>query len=285
MRNNNYEVFKNITPAIFHIANRQTKPDWKINNHKFARFKFVVIYDGKGYYDINGEKFTGTKGDFIFFKPGDVSNVNTEPDDLLKFYTVNFEYTCPVNLDHLWSLSTPDLPFKTIQKIKDPLVFSRICDYFEELTKLWITEYPNKHIQLRILFIEIIYSLLSWVNKEEYNYDKYRKTDIMIDFLNERYNQKITLNELGNLLEVSPSYAGAIFKEITGKTPIQYLHQVRINKAKQLLLEGYSITDISNEVGFNDLFYFSKYFKKYEGVSPSEFKNLSIYNQNTKNQN
>ncbi|WP_421757430.1 helix-turn-helix transcriptional regulator [Clostridium beijerinckii] len=63
---------------------------------------------------------------------------------------------------------------------------------------------------------------------------------------------------------------------MTGKSPISYLIDIRIRKSKDLLKDGHTVSDVSYLVGFNDIFYFSKCFKKYVGVSPSQYKSINI---------
>ena len=77
-----------------------------------------------------------------------------------------------------------------------------------------------------------------------------------------------TIKELG----IESSYFSKLFKNKIGCGPIEYLTQVRVDKAKQLLkFPPYSIKDVAKAVGFADALYFSKKFKHYTGMSPSKF--------------
>jgi YesN/AraC family two-component response regulator len=87
----------------------------------------------------------------------------------------------------------------------------------------------------------------------------------------ENYARSLTLSELSNYSGVSVSYLGYIFKSVTGRSPIDYLIEIRINMAKNLLKDGVSVTETSSLVGFNDIYYFSKVFKAREGISPSKY--------------
>lgn len=71
---------------------------------------------------------------------------------------------------------------------------------------------------------------------------------------------------------MSSSHFSAVFRDLIGKSPIDYLLNVRITKAKQLLCDGISVTKVSELTGFSDIYYFSNVFKKTEGESPAEFK-------------
>ena len=72
---------------------------------------------------------------------------------------------------------------------------------------------------------------------------------------------------------LSPVYISKIFKEKTGDSPINYLIQIRLGKAKEMLEENRgSIRTIAAQVGYDDVYHFSKLFKKYYGVSPLYYR-------------
>ena len=97
-----------------------------------------------------------------------------------------------------------------------------------------------------------------------------RKT---LDYINEHYNQNITLNDMAEYNGISPYYLSRLFTKETGKNFVDYVNEVRIKKAKELLREdNYKYYEIAEMVGINDSHYFSKIFKKYTGITPSEYK-------------
>ena len=72
---------------------------------------------------------------------------------------------------------------------------------------------------------------------------------------------------------MSESYIARLFKKELGCKPSEYINRIRISVAKTLLSEtDISITEISEKTGFSDVYYFSKTFKRIEGVSPSEIR-------------
>ncbi len=87
------------------------------------------------------------------------------------------------------------------------------------------------------------------------------------------YYEKITLEELAQMVYLSPTYLSRIFKEETGVLFSTYLNQVRINKAKLLLRhDDLRLTDIAMAVGFEDQSYFTKVFKRLVGVTPLHYR-------------
>ncbi|MGG3468559.1 response regulator transcription factor [Neobacillus pocheonensis] len=95
--------------------------------------------------------------------------------------------------------------------------------------------------------------------------------DFMIQYIHEHFSENITLNDLANQVYISRNYLSQIFKKATGISFNQYLTQVRMEKAKAMILEGqYLIYEIAEKVGFKNVPYFSTLFKKHTGLNPTD---------------
>lgn len=94
-------------------------------------------------------------------------------------------------------------------------------------------------------------------------------------FIQENYRREdMSLNTVASQVNISPSYFSAIFSAETGQTFVEYLTQVRLDKAKELLMcTTMRTAEIGYEVGYKDSHYFSYIFKKIVGCSPKEYKN------------
>lgn len=94
------------------------------------------------------------------------------------------------------------------------------------------------------------------------------------EYISDNYQKEtLSVKDIGDHVFLSASYVCTFFKNETGKTLNQYLTEYRIEQAKQLLRDPrYKISDISSKVGYSDGNYFGKSFKKYTGLSPSEYR-------------
>jgi AraC-like DNA-binding protein len=93
--------------------------------------------------------------------------------------------------------------------------------------------------------------------------------------LREEYSNSFSLEDVARIANLSPYHFIRTFKSMTGKTPYDYLLDVKIENSKNLLkLKNYTITDICFHCGFNNLEHFSSVFKRKVGIIPSQYRKL-----------
>lgn len=107
-------------------------------------------------------------------------------------------------------------------------------------------------------------------------FDRYRESiNSAILYVNENYSSKISIDDICRIAMMSSSYFSHIFKQITGKTFVEYVNDLRIHKAMEILEKSATtISDICFEVGFNDITHFNRVFKKEMGLSPRQYRNI-----------
>jgi two-component system response regulator YesN len=92
-------------------------------------------------------------------------------------------------------------------------------------------------------------------------------------YINDNYAQDISLDDVSRLVDISPYYFSKLFKQEVGENFIEYLTRTRITHAMRLLEDSrYSIKEVCLMCGYSDPNYFSRIFKKYEGMTPSEYR-------------
>jgi len=96
----------------------------------------------------------------------------------------------------------------------------------------------------------------------------------MVQYIREHYAEKITLETLSQITYLTPTYISKLFKQELGCNFVTFLNRTRIEKSKELLLQDkeYRLADIAQEVGFEDQSYFTKVFKRWEGVAPNRYR-------------
>lgn len=99
------------------------------------------------------------------------------------------------------------------------------------------------------------------------------KIKMGMKYIQDNYNRDIAINELAERFVISPNYFSTIFKRETGLTTVNYIKELRLNKACEYLVNtNKSIVDISKEVGYEDSQYFFRVFKKATGLTPLEYR-------------
>lgn len=95
----------------------------------------------------------------------------------------------------------------------------------------------------------------------------------VIEFMRSNYHRPLRLEDIAQTVFLSPCYLSHIFKEELGSTIMEYLTRLRIEEAKRLLSNPrFTVVQVADRIGYGDPSYFTKVFKKSEGITPSQFK-------------
>lgn len=109
----------------------------------------------------------------------------------------------------------------------------------------------------------------------EYYYVQVRQSK---SFMEKYFAEKIELDKIASTAFMSRFHYTRIFKRVYGLSPRQYLRDLRINKGKELLKQGLSISEVCSDVGYDSLPTFCNAFKKATGYSPKEYQTLNKSN-------
>jgi transcriptional regulator GlxA family with amidase domain len=103
--------------------------------------------------------------------------------------------------------------------------------------------------------------------------DERKNIHEVMTFLNANYNSNYSTSEIAKIANLSPFHFIRVFKSQTGKTPYEYLLNLRIGKAQKMLGDKrHSITEICFLCGFSNLSHFATAFKKHTGMTPSQYR-------------
>ncbi|WP_127582063.1 response regulator transcription factor [Paenibacillus koleovorans] len=104
--------------------------------------------------------------------------------------------------------------------------------------------------------------------------EKYRvEVSQLIGYMRAHYTENLTLNDAAGIVNMSPSYLSSLFKRETGKSFIELLTEIRMDKAAELLLRtDLPVYLIAEQVGYDNINYFGRAFKKEKSVSPSQYR-------------
>ncbi|MCU6712567.1 response regulator [Paenibacillus sp. J5C_2022] len=124
-------------------------------------------------------------------------------------------------------------------------------------------------IQLLRRGVQVLQALLDDVDHRLH----YGVSEQIKSYLNEHYDQKISIHQLANIVGFSRSHLSVLFKQATGMTVWNYLQDIRIDRGKELLLTtNMKNYEIATNIGYENYVHFCKLFKKYTKYNPTEYR-------------
>lgn len=94
-----------------------------------------------------------------------------------------------------------------------------------------------------------------------------------VQYIREHYNENIVINDLAERYGMSPNYFSSVFKKEVQQSTVNYITEIRMEKAKELLeTSDLSVVDIAKKSGYEDSQYFFRVFKKHTGMTPLNYR-------------
>ncbi len=233
---------------------------------KLSSYLFFIVVSGSGQLRYENKAYMLHKNDCVFIdcqKPYEQSSSL----DLWHLKWVHFD---GINCANIYQ--------KYLERGGQPVFSSQQSpSYIEVLDQIFEIAQSQSYIKDMKLFEQFTH-LFSLLMKDSWNPDtkketsKYNLEDIK-KFIDENWQHKISLDQLANHFYINKYYLSRIFKEQYGITINHYINESKITHAKQeLRFSASSIEQIAQNIGIEDANYFSRLFKKIEGVTPSQYR-------------
>lgn len=263
-----HDNLSNIIPSVGYFNNRSNASTWEIEESKIDFIDLTYVLSGEATYTINHKTIQVKAGDLLCIPSGSTRYaISNRPKDLECFAT-NFL------LHDTATGKEVQLPLPLVSPLG---VHGDIVSHYLRLKQAWEEQPPGYILCVRAHFLLILQRILAVLvfNAGTQGIDiRVRKAMKMV---RENFNQDVDTHILGEAVGLNPVYFGTLFKKETGVSVREYLNQVRLNQAEEMLREGrYSVTEIAVLCGFGDLFYFSRLYKIRKGVPPSAVHSKGI---------
>lgn len=210
---------------------------------------------GKTYYNQNGKEILSDKNHVVLLPKGAV-----------------YEWTCTEQGECIV------IDFDTLEEGSDIHCVevndnSFILSAFAKLERIMSANDPASRLESMQLLFGVLLFLTKAANKRYVPSDKRHLLTPAVDHMTENYaDAGINNDRLASLCGMSTVYFRKTFETVYGSSPIRYLHDLRMNKAKAILSGDYdSISQVAESVGYSSVYHFSKMFKHYTGQSPSAY--------------
>lgn len=227
-------------------------------------YQMEYVLDGKVYIETANETFCAEKGDFFFINTGVPRSLRSDKKNPVKKLFVTAKGPLMDGIVKAY-------------KIKSPVIIAKLDveDYFRNIINI-IEEAPFYSPIIRDKIGREILSILQAVSYDLHTVSMANKRNIaenILKFIEENLNRKFTIEELGQNFFLGKTQLIKLFKDKYGVTPIKYAQLQRIEMAKYYLAKtDEPISTLHDKLGFEDVKYFSKLFKKITGISPSEYR-------------
>ncbi|MNI21867.1 HTH-type transcriptional activator Btr [compost metagenome] len=236
-------------------------------------FALCSVTHGKGVLVMNGTVYQAGAGDLFMLHPGMMIEGKSNSVDPIQYTLILF--SCMQLSKHLeeWRTQQPDFP------IKGKLAVSGASPAIKGLMDQMMNLNSNQLIQDKITIKYMLSRLLLTVMMEGSVHEEKHEAVGMehaLAYMNDHYMKDIKVDQLAKLAGFSTNHFTRSFKHQMNMTPTEYLVKQRIAKSKQLLFSSEKMKEVAQQVGYKDEHYFSRVFKKAEGIAPTLYlKNKS----------
>lgn len=291
------QLFRKDVPIYVHLSTSLPEYVGKLHRHDFIEIVYVV--SGKCTHIEGNSSVAAQKGDLFIINYG-VPHANVALDGEEPFIA----YDCAFSPNFLDKDLRPDDDFLNIKSsflmsgmFSDGENFSAMplnvigshFFEFEQILKKMLEEFQNERKGysdlLRAYLMELLIKIFRQMdalstggnkNKQEYY------INLALQYIENNYREKLTLSDIAYRSLLSKGYFSQLFKETTGMCFSDYLQQVRINKACEMLEHtDKSVMEISNETGFSDIKFFYTVFKRVLKTTPKDYRDSKRRNEET----
>lgn len=260
------------------------KPDFSMAcDHAHNYFEFYYLYSGSCVFSVNGILYPLSAGDAFLVAAGDNHHTCYEGNVLCERTTVYFYEDMLSPKLHDAHPELKEMLSKSgkiaLTKEKQALIEALLQQMCAENNQADTYSIPILSLQLYQLLFQIKRNGLFYYEEAEKPLPISEDIETVMAYINLNFHLPITLEEVAQKANLSPTYLSKKFRRVTGMTFKEYLNYIRIRKASQALLTtDDSITQIAADCGFNGSNYFKDIFRKTTGFSPREFRRQSKQN-------
>jgi AraC-like DNA-binding protein len=251
---------------LFSRGMRMTHP---YPRHWHEELHLWAYTSGSGYLGYGGNSYLVSQGDFVVTPPGEVHENWVDGESGISFCGVYVDTAAFGRVSTQIAGRELTIPAFRDRLVRDKLVGQRF------LAMHLAAERRRSRLEQDELLLKFLHAFLSRCSAEGAveapigcERSAVRRAR---EYIEANFNESISLAKLGELTDLSPFYLHRVFCEETGMPPHAYQTQVRINRAKQMLRQRYSLAAVAVSTGFADQSHLTRHFQRLVGVTPGRF--------------
>ena len=250
-------------------------PLWKeypyVTAHWHEEAEFTRIEKGSCTYQIHLETYEVEEGDLIFIPPAVLHAISNEKEECMQSETYVF------HMDFLGAKAA-DIPPCVIKK-GQPL-YEKAAELFENINAEYDKKTPGYEIVIKSYLLQFVAVLIPYCTRnteaDAILTEHAKKLKEVLSYINAHYMEELTISGLAGICFFSEYYFMRFFKKYMGMSCVQYIKNVRLERAADQFENGETNTlEVALACGFSNLSYFHREFKKKYGMTPKRFISLS----------
>ncbi|XEC93360.1 helix-turn-helix domain-containing protein [Paenibacillus tarimensis] len=262
--------------------------------HWHDELEFLTVTEGKALFRLDVEELVVSAGEALFMNSGVLHSGATLENDTCSFtaFVFHVDLLGSHTYDRLQELYIdPVVNRNRLVPVHLTPAFAEhkpILEQLQELNRL-NTDKPPAYELVSKGLLYLIFAALYKLGQsqqspaksaaEQVKLERLKKT---LNYIQNHYNEPIRLHDLAAETAMNESYFCRFFKEMTGKTPMDFLNQYRVQKAAALVQAGgKKLTEIALDVGFHNVSYFIGVFKRHFGCTPSQYQKRGHHDEQT----
>lgn len=265
-------------------------PLWKeypyVTAHWHEEAEFTRIEKGSCTYQIHLETYEVEEGDLIFIPPAVLHAIANEKEECMQSETYVF------HMDFLGAKAADICAIRYLnplmnQKLIPPFVikkghplYEKAAELFENINAEYDKKTPGYEIVIKSYLLQLVAALIPYCTRnteaDAILTEHAKKLKEVLSYIDAHYMEELTISELAGICFFSEYYFMRFFKKYMGMSCVQYIKNVRLERAADQFEKGETNTlEVSLACGFSNLSYFHREFKKKYGMTPKRFISLS----------
>ena len=263
-------------PIDYHYVD-SLHPQYEMPLHWHVEYEMIRILEGSFRIFLDGQESVMEKGDLCFVSDG-VLHGGSPMDCVYECIVFDSNMLRSRNFASdrfIWSLVHHKITANRLFQNPNPDMSTIASQLFTSLK-----EKKEGHELMVLSLLMMFFALLQSqglytldVNPDSREHKRTLQLKQVLDMIETSYSNPLSLSELSKAAGMSPKYFCRFFKDMTHRTPVDYLNHYRVELAcHQLTQPQMSITEVAYGCGFNDFSYFIKTFKKHKGITPKKYR-------------
>lgn len=258
--------------------------------HWHEHFEIIIMRQGTGIFHIDSQPYEASPGDVLFVPAGGLHTGFSTYEGDIAYVSIVFNGALFNDFVHDSLHAKYVRPYLEgrVQLPAKPVLHKPSCTVHYKLLDEVIAEFQANQpayqliikSQLHLLFTLLARTFLPLQLPEHVNnryIENRERFKALIEYIESNFVDKLTVEDAAGRLNLNPYHFCKMFKKITGRTFIEYVNMCRMNEAERLLQEeSLSITEIAGRVGCDNPNYFTKLFKQYKGITPSQLRKQEV---------